>query len=182
MQKHPYISDGLYTAAARVAGSSLLSLALFSVGLNQTAEAVTTTTTVDANIISTITLTTQSGMIYGDVASSGTAGSVVVGADGSRTTTGGVTVSTATVGSPAAFEVVGIPNSMYAVTLPVSVTITSPAGDNMVVDSFTSLPATNGLLDAGGRQTLLVGSTMHVGVFQPFGSYTGVMAVSVDYN
>lgn len=144
--------------------------------------AATASATVSANIVSTISISNTTGMQFGDISTSTTAGTVVISPDGTRTSTGGASVNTATSGGPASFAITGDPNASFAVTLPISVTISSPGGNTMLVDSFTSNPATTGLLSASGTQTLLVGSTLHVGVLQPFGSYTGIMAVTVDYN
>jgi len=147
-----------------------------------TARAATTSATVDANIVSTINLVAQNGIVFGDIAASSIPGTVTIDVDGSRTTTGGATVNSNTSGTPARFEVTGDPNALYSITLPVSVVITSAAGDSMIVDTFVSSPSVSGQLDSGGRQNLNVGATMRVGSFQPFGAYTGVMATTVEYN
>lgn len=144
--------------------------------------AATTSTSIDANIVSTINLVAQNGMVFGDVAASSIPGSVSIGVDGSRTTTGGATVNSNTSATPARYEVTGDPNALYSITLPESVVITSAAGDSMVVNSFVSAPSGSGQLDSGGRQNLTVGATMRTGSFQPFGAYTGVMATTVEYN
>lgn len=148
----------------------------------QTVMAATSTAVVSANIVSTITITNQTGMIFGDLSSSNSSGTITISPDGTRSETGGASINSATSGGPATFEVTGDANGVYSITLPTSVTINSGGGYSMIVDSFTSNPSVNGSLDASGRQTLLVGSTLNVGVLQPFGSYTGVMAVTVDYN
>ena len=59
---------------------------------------------------------------------------------------------------------------------------TAPSGNTLLVDRFTSLPAGNGLTDAGGQQTLSVGATLNVGNNPVVGTYSGQMAVTVDYN
>jgi len=146
------------------------------------AVAATTTSTVDANIISTINLVAQNGIVFGDIASSSSPGTVTIGTNGSRTTTGGATVNTNTAGTPAKFEASGDPNAYYIVTLPDSVTITSSAGDSMTVSNFSSNPAINGQLDAGGRQDLYIGATLNVGSFQAFGAYSGIMSTTIEYN
>ena len=146
------------------------------------AYAATTNTSVDANIVSTINLVAQNGIVFGDISASSIPGSVTIDVDGSRTTTGGATVNSNTSATPARYEVTGDPNALYNITLPVSVVITSSAGDNMVVDNFISSPSASGQLDSGGRQNLTVGATMRVGSFQPFGAYTGVLAATVEYN
>ncbi len=144
--------------------------------------AATDVATIGASIVSTISLTNQSGLVFGDISSNATAGSVVLSPSGSRVSTGGATVNSTVASGPAAFDVQGDPNAVYAITLPTSVVLTEPGGNNMVVDNFTSSPATTGLTDAGGQQSLFVGATLNVGSNQLFGAYAGVMSVIVDYN
>lgn len=149
-----------------------------SVNLN----AATTTAPVEVNIVSTINLVAQNGIVFGDISASSIPGTVTIGTDSSRVTTGGVTVNSNTSGTPASYEVTGDPNATYSVTLPTSVVLTSAAGDSMVVDSFTSIPDANGQLDSGGRQVMNVGARLNVGSFQPFGAYRGIMSTTVDYD
>jgi hypothetical protein len=146
------------------------------------AQAVTTTATVEVNIVSTINLVAQNGIVFGDISSSSSPGTVTIGTDGSRTTTGGATVNTNTAGTPALYEVSGDPNAFYSITLPDSIVLTSAAGNNMTVSNFNSIPAANGQLDAGGRQNMNVGATLGVGSFQPFGAYSGIMTATIEYN
>ena len=157
-------------------------MAVLVFGSQPYAQAATAATTVDANIVSTINLVAQNGIVFGDIGASSIPGTVSIGVDGSRTSTGGATVNSNTSGTPAKFEVSGDPNAFYIITLPTSIVITSPAGDSMTVDNFVSMPSTNGQLDPGGRQNLNVGATMNVGSFQPFGAYQGTMATTVEYN
>jgi hypothetical protein len=151
-------------------------------GKQRCVQAATEATTVDANIVSTINLIAQNGIVFGDIGASSIPGTVSIGVDGSRTSTGGATVNSNTSGTPAKFEVSGVPNALYIITLPTSIVITSSAGDSMTVDNFVSVPSVNGQLDPGGRQNLNVGATMKVGGFQPFGAYQGIMATTVEYN
>ncbi len=144
--------------------------------------AATTTATVEANIVSSINIVAQNGIIFGDISSSSIAGTVSIDTSGSRTATGGVTINTSTSGSPANFEVSGDPNGLYEITLPTSVVINSSAGDSMTVDNFISTPDSSGQLDAGGTQNLNVAARLNVGSFQPFGAYTGLMSTTVEYN
>jgi hypothetical protein len=146
------------------------------------AQAATAAATVDANIVSTINLVAQNGIAFGDISASSVPGTVSIGVDGSRNSTGGATINSNTSGTPAKFEVSGDPNALYMITLPTSIVITSSAGDSMTVDNFISAPSANGQLDQGGRQNLNVGATMNVGSFQPFGAYRGTMATTVEYN
>ena len=100
----------------------------------------------------------------------------------SCTSTQGATLNGAVPGGPASFEIIGDPASTYIVTLPESVTLSSANGKSMQVNQFTSLPSATGQLDGGGRQTLYVGGTLNVEANQLFGSYSGVMAVTLEYN
>lgn len=144
--------------------------------------AASTTTTVEVNIVSTINLVAQNGIVFGDISSSDIPGSVTIGTDSSRTTTGGVTINSNVSATPALYEVSGDPNVYYTITLPQTVILTSAAGDSMVVDNFSSFPSVNGQLDSGGRQNLNIGARLNVGSLQPFGAYQGVMSTSVDYD
>lgn len=144
--------------------------------------AATTTTTVEANIVSSINIEALNGIAFGDISSSSTAGTVNIDTNGSRTATGGVTINTSTSGSAANFEVSGDPNGLYDIALPPSVVLTSTAGDNMTVDNFSSTPDTSGQLSTGGTQSLSIAARLNVGSFQPFGAYSGLMATTVEYN
>ena len=146
------------------------------------AHAATTTTTVEANIVSTINIVARNGIVFGDIGAGAIPGTVIIDVDGSRTSTGGASVNSNTSGTPASFEVSGDPNALYVITLPDSVLITSASGDSMKVDRFTSAPSAGGQLDSSGRQTLNVGARMNVDSFQPFGSYRGIMETTVEYN
>lgn len=172
--------QGLTFTSALVFSTTLGSLLFW--GQQHIANAATTTTTIEANIVSTINITAQNGIIFGDIGSSSTPGTVSIDANGSRSTTGGVTISSSTTGSPATFEVSGEPNSTYGITLPTSVIITSAASDTMTVNNFNSNATANGQLDASGKQNLSVVATLNIGSFQAFGAYTGVISATVEYN
>ena len=108
-------------------------MAVLVLGSQRYAQAATAATTVDANIVSTINLVAQNGIVFGDIGASSIPGTVSIGVDGSRTSTGGATVNSNTSGTPAKFEVSGDPNAFYIITLPTSIVITSPAGDSMKI-------------------------------------------------
>lgn len=145
-------------------------------------QAATAVATVEANIISIISIATRNGLGFGDISSGATAGTVILTPSGNRATTGDVTVNTATGAAPATFDLEGTPNASYSITLPLSVVLTDSASNTMIVDQFTSSPLNSDTLDPSGRQTLYVGATLNVSNNQPFGSYSGQMAVTVDYN
>ena len=146
------------------------------------AQAATATATVDANIIMAIGMTTRNGLSFGDISAGPTSGTVILTPSGARTATGGANVNTSTSGNPSTFDVQGEPNASFSISLPVSVILTNSASQTMTVDNFTSSPTPSGVLDSSGRQTLFVGATLNVSANQPFGSYSGQMSVTVDYN
>jgi hypothetical protein len=151
-------------------------------GIAAELSAASITAPVSARIISTVNLVTLSGMQFGEISASSMPGTIVLEPGGARTSTQGATLNNAVPGGPASFEIVGNPSATYVISLPVSVTLTSSNGQNMEVDQFTSLPSTTGQLDGGGRQTLFVGGTLNVNANQLYGEYSGVMAVTVEYN
>ena len=146
------------------------------------AQAATTTSTVEVNIVSTVNLVARNGIVFGDISASAIPGTVTISTNGARTTTGGATVNSNTNGTPAKFEASGDPNALYTITLPDSIVLTSGAGDSMTVINFSSTPDASGQLDSSGRQDLNVGATLNVGSFQPFGAYRGIMSTTVEYN
>ena len=91
-------------------------MAVLVLGSQRYAQAATAATTVDANIVSTINLVAQNGIVFGDIGAISIPGTVSIGVDGSRTSTGGATVNSNTPGTPAKFEVSGDPNALYIIT------------------------------------------------------------------
>lgn len=146
------------------------------------AYAAVATATVTADITSTITMRTINGLVFGDLSSSAEAGTLTLSSGGVRTTTGGVSVNRAISSSPAAFDIQGAPNATYSISFPAAIIMTNGSPNSMVVDNFTSSPETTGVIDASGQQTLFVGATLNVNSNQSFGSYSGQLTVTVDYN
>ncbi|HNX44347.1 MAG TPA: DUF4402 domain-containing protein [Bacteroidales bacterium] len=144
---------------------------------------VSATASAEATIVTPIAITKTVDMNFGNVAVNSTAGTVVLATDGSRTTTGGVTLPV-TAGSPAAasFTVTGTAGYTYAITLPGATTIANGV-ITMGVDTWTSSPDATGTL-TGGTETLTVGATLHVGAAQAAGVYSNATAcpVTVNYN
>jgi hypothetical protein len=167
----------------------LLSLILM---LGTTVQAqITETATATATIVQPITLLKVVDMDFGNLAVTTTAGTEVLdpASTPSRTVTGGVTLPAVT-GTVAAaeFDVTGVPNYTYAITLPASVVITNGTGSppaTMTVDTFISdQPGNIGTLDGSGQQTFYVGATCNVAALQDAGTYTSLTPfdVTVNYN
>jgi len=161
---------------------AILLISTCVMGIARPLLAATITTPVTARIVSTLNLISLSGMRFGEISASKAPGTIVLEPGGARTSTQGATLNSAVRGGPASFEVIGDISATYIVTLPVSVTLRSPNGESMEVNQFTSLPSETGQLDNGGRQTLFVGGTLNVKANQLFGNYSGIMAITVEYN
>ena len=155
---------------------------LLALSVTVPAYAATATATVTADITSTMTVRTINGLVFGALAAGAEAGTLMLSAGGARTTTGGVTVNRAIAGSPATFDIQGDPNATYSITFPAAVVMTNGSPNSMVVDKFTSSPEATGVIDASGQQTLFVGGTLNVNSNQAFGTYSGELTVTVDYN
>jgi hypothetical protein len=136
-----------------------------------------------ATIVTPISISKTNDMDFGNVATNGAAGTVVLTPSSTRTISGGVTLP-ATTGTviAASFAVTGSGNYTYTITLPASVVITSGA-NTMTVNSFTSTPSSTGTL-ATGAQTVLVGATLNLTASQAEGAYTSSspFTVTVNYN
>jgi len=149
--------------------------------LNTVADATAT-----ATILGPLTLTAQSALAFGALSPTGTAGTVIIDANGGARAGSNVTLSTIIPNAPANFKVFGAFNATYAITLPADNTVTIGNGvpaDNMKVNSFKwSKPALNSTLDATGNDVFKVGATLVVAANQPVGSYTGTYSVTVNYN
>lgn len=151
---------------------------------NRVMAQVSATATATATIITPIAITKTVDMNFGNVAVSGTPGTVVLAPAGTRGITGGATLPAVpgTV-TAATFTVTGLGTSTYSITLPsTDLTITS-GGNTMLVNAFTSTPSPSGALVAG-TQDILVGATLNVGASQPAGTYTSgtPFTVTVNYN
>ena len=156
---------------------SIFSLNAFADGgSNATANA-----TASARIIKPIVLTNNQALIFGNIASSATLGTVSISTANVRTSSGGVTPSAVGDFKQAIYAASGEDNATYSILLPGTVTITS-GSNNMEVTNFVSDPGTTGTLSAAGTQTINLGATLNVGPNQPTGDYTGTYNVTIAYN
>lgn len=142
------------------------------------------TASASAFIVTPISIANTVDMDFGNVAVASTGGTVVLATDGTRTSTGGVTlpVIAGTV-TAATFTVTGNPAYTYGITLPSADVTISNGTENMIVNTFTSDPSGTGTL-TGGTETLRVGATLNVNANQDPGAYTTAteFTVTVNYN
>ncbi|PKH66999.1 hypothetical protein CXF59_13950 [Flavobacterium sp. ALD4] len=160
---------------------AILAIAAFSNNANAQS---TASATAAATIVTPIAISNTAPMSFGNVAVTGTGGTVVLLAGGGRNSTGGLTLPT-TKGkvTAASFNVTGTAEYAYYVKLPtgpVELTGTSDS-DKMGVTDFTSSLLGDGNLK-DGTQTFTVGATLNVKDNQVAGAYTGSFNVTVNYN
>jgi methionine-rich copper-binding protein CopC len=159
--------------------------AVVAVSTNASAQVTSEAATSGATIVAPISIVKDIDLNFGNVAVSGTAGTVVLSTAGARTFTGGITLPTQDGSVTAAkFTVGGESDYTYAITLPASIELAGvTAANKMTLDSFVSLPLTTGQL-ASGTQTLLVGGTLNVLGGQPADTYSNDtdLKVTVNYN
>jgi hypothetical protein len=160
--------------------------ALFMIGFTaNTFAQATATASVSVNIVTPIGITKAVDMNFGNIATGITSeGTAVLSTDGSRLTTGGVTVPP-TSGSPtaASFIVTGTGSYTYTISLPGSPITLNGSTEGVTVGAFVSNPAAIGSLSSG-TQTINVGGTLNVPRSTIAGPYTNVsgLKVTVNYN
>ncbi len=154
-------------------------------GFGTSASAQTVNTVIGAKVVAAITLAEVSPMHFGTMTSPTTISQVNLLDDGSRTTTGDVTLL-AQLPNPAAasYEVTGEGGATYAITLPATATISNgiPA-NNMTVSNFVcSIPSLVGTISFSGTDEFTLGAKLTLAAGQASGSYAGTFDVSVAYN
>lgn len=161
-----------------------IAVVMFAFAGTVQAQTATATSNAAAVIIAPLSITNTTGLHFGTIMRSATAGTVSIATNGDRSSLGGVTLSSLTpVHSAATFDVEGESGRTVTITLPASTTITNAASDNMVVDNFVSDPDdANPVTLTGAATVLRIGATLNVGANQPSGTYTGTFSVSVNYN
>jgi hypothetical protein len=145
----------------------------------------TATSATEATIITPIAITKTIDLNFGNVVSGTGTGTVTVVPAGTRSSAGDVTLPAATPGTitAATFNVTGLANATYSITLPTTLNVVSGA-NSMVVNGFTSNPTPTGTLSASGAETVTVGATLNVGANQAAGTYTNAsdLEITVAYN
>lgn len=161
---------------------ALVGAAVSAVSLGSAAHAATSATaTATAEVLSTLTLTADSALNFGQIAAN-TGGTVTVNADGTTGFSGSL-VSTGT-RAPAGFTVGGTNGASVVVSLPAGpATLTRVSGtETMLLSGFNSNPAGAIVLNATtGLANFNVGGTLNVASGQVAGVYSGTFNVSVEY-
>lgn len=133
-----------------------------------------------ARIVAPLQISKTSDLWFGTIAPSlNSSGVVQVNADGSHDCGPQLTCLTADQ-HPAQFGVTGEMDASYTISLPSTIQLTNPNGDQMDVYDFTGAKA-SGVL-AGGSDSFSVGGKLAVVAMQAAGLYSGNFTVSVEYN
>jgi len=139
---------------------------------------------IDAKVIAPISAsnTGSTNLNFGTISRSSVAGTVIITADGQRSSTGGVSILTSSLFTAAPFAVSGENSAGFNLTLPDNddVKMTRTGGtEEMEVTDFTH---NSGLaLSSSGSATFSVGATLHLDADQVAGDYTGSFNVTIDY-
>jgi spore coat protein U-like protein len=164
---------------------AVMALAISGAGSAMAATATATSTSV---VIQAIQISNNGNLAFGNIAASGTAGTVTVSPNGSRGVTGG-TVAAGGTSTAAQFNVTGQAGLTYSINFSgTSATLTSGANtmaftaiSDVTASAITTGTVASGIL-TGGNQTIYVGGSLTVGATQVAGTYTGSINVAVDYN
>ncbi|MDB5934019.1 MAG: hypothetical protein JWQ01_1363 [Massilia sp.] len=151
------------------------------------AAANTASATATTTVITPISITKATDLAFGNIAASGTSGTVAVNTNNARTVTGGVTAAGGTA-TAAKFDITGQASLVYTITYDTGVTLTGP-GTAMALTQVSdvtgaggaSATAATGTLSAGGTQSLFIGGTLAVAANQTAGAYTGTFNALVNY-
>lgn len=175
-------------AASRASKLSLLaSIAIFGAVASAPAMSATGTATATAEIVTPLTIVKATDLVFGRFIA-GAGGSVTVSTSGVRAVNG-VTASGGSAPGAASFNISGQAGTAYTIDIDGSdIKLTSGANEmgltlfsDVTGANTTSGKVANGLLSAGGTQTLYVGGTLTVNADQAGGSYSGNISAVVQY-
>lgn len=162
--------------------------------LSPLASANTDTLSIEANILSPLTLTKSADMSFGDIIPDDAASSTVtLAADGSISVAGGATTPGGNHGV-GKFVLVGANATPVTVTHDTSLVLTRAGGsETMTVDNFTyqanvgtlsGVPTSGNVvvnLDATGNAEIDMGADLEVGIDQAAGTYEATMTLTAAY-
>ena len=136
-----------------------------------------------AKIIAPITLTNPTALDFGNIIA-GTGGTVIMTTGNARSSTGGVTLQEAVDGQAAIFNVTGLEDAAFSITLPSADCVLDdvPETSSMTIAWATfnhSAGATPAI--TGANFDFTVGATLTVGSGQTAGIYSGEYEVTVTY-
>jgi hypothetical protein len=142
-----------------------------------------------AILVTPISISKTTDMHFGTIASSSTAGTVVLDYVDGRSATGGASLPAgSTLQKTAVFGVTGEGSSSFSIEIPTgSITLTGSVSGTMTVGSFSCDQGASTTLQTGTR-TLLVGATLDVPADTVAGTYSNALGnasalfVTVNYD
>ena len=154
---------------------------------------VTLNSTASATIVTTIAMTKNYDLDFGNLAVTTVAGTCVLapvaGNNPTRNVTGGVTLP-AFHGTPRAAEFIttGVPTTVFTINIPAAILTITSGANTMTVDTYTTDQTVvtagtswTGTLGSSGT-TFHVGGTVHVAANQAAGLYTNAVGFPVTVN
>lgn len=162
----------------KIYGIAIAMIALSANSFAQSTKEASTT----ATLVTPISIAKDFDMNFGQLAASGTAGTVILDYANAVTKSGGVKLLAATDVKTAQFTVTGDGTLGFSISIPTSVTLASGA-NNLTVDGITCDAGSSSALVAGSK-VLKVKATLQVPANAPAGTYanTSDLAVTVNYN
>ena len=144
----------------------------------------------DAIVLRPLSFFKVNDLDFGSIIASGSAGTVRLAPDGTRTRTGGATLA-GNGGEPASFAGLGTPNRQVNISLGSNtIWITGP-GPRMRVRDFeigstptailSTTPTRFTIASALGNYNFPVGATLEVGANQTPGTYSGTFTITLNY-
>ena len=144
----------------------------------QNGATATGSATVNAEIVSPISITDGTDLDFGRIIGNTDGGTVTVATDSERTATNDDLLAPSTTVQAASFTVKAANSYNYKITIP-TINLTG-SGDAMPV-VFTSSLGNANVLGTGANETLTVGGALTVNANQAEGDYTGTVEVTVAY-
>ncbi len=134
----------------------------------------------------TITVTAIQLLHFGTFCVSGSGGTVVVGYDGTRTATGGVSlISASPTAQPAIFEVKICPGRNVVITYDATAILTGSSGGTLTMDIGPTEKGPSGstfttTADCNFVTPIRVGGTLHVPAGATSGTYEGTFSITFN--
>jgi len=162
-----------------------IAMAAAAVSAPSLAAATSTSASAAATVMVPIAISKTTDLAFGKFAVGSTGGTLLLNTSGALTPSADVTLGG---GTPAAavFHITGETGANYGITSP-DVTLSDGASHSMALALVTGFATgvNSGVVSsstiAAGGQDLYVGGTLTVGASQVAGTYTGTVAVSVQY-
>lgn len=134
----------------------------------------------------TVTLTATQSLNFGVICLTGSAGTVTVASDGSRTSTGDlILLSITPVAQPAILEIEYCPGGSVSLTFDATTILTNSKGGELTLDLGPTEKGISGTIfttvsDCNIITPVNMGGTLHIPATAPTGTYIGSFAVTIN--